>query len=83
VHEFDELVVVENLLVEQPGLNSEVDGPDFRSGEFNIFLLQISRKKPFAPLVKQSNPIALRGNSRPRIANSGGSSFSKRAKNWE
>jgi len=57
VHEFDELVVVENLLVEQPGLNSEVDGPDFRSGEFNIFLFTNQPQEAFRAARKtiQSN----------------------------
>jgi hypothetical protein len=39
VQEFDELVVLEELLVKKLPLDSEVDGHDFGSGEFNIFIL--------------------------------------------
>jgi hypothetical protein len=37
VQEFDELVVLEDLLAEKLPLDSEVDGHDFGSGEFNLF----------------------------------------------
>jgi hypothetical protein len=39
VEEFDELVVLEDLLVENLPSPSEVNGHDFGSGEFNIFIL--------------------------------------------
>ena len=38
VQEFDELVVLEDLLVEKLPLDSEVDGHYFGSGECNIFI---------------------------------------------
>jgi hypothetical protein len=37
--QFDELIALEEKLVESLPLNSEVDGHDFGSGEFNIFIL--------------------------------------------
>jgi len=37
--DFDELVVLEDLLIENLPPHSEVDGHDFGSGEFNIFIL--------------------------------------------
>jgi hypothetical protein len=37
--DFDELVVVEDLLIENLPSTSEVDGHDFGSDEFNIFVL--------------------------------------------
>jgi len=37
--DFDELVVLEDLLIEKLPPHSEVDGHDFGSGEFNIFIL--------------------------------------------
>ena len=39
--------------------HSEVDGHDFGSGEFNIFILTISQRKASAPLKKRSDIIAL------------------------
>jgi hypothetical protein len=47
VQEFDELVALENLLVETLPLHSEVDGHDFGSGEFNIFILTDLPKESF------------------------------------
>ena len=47
VHEFDELVVLEDLLVEKLPLDSEVDGHDFGSGEFNIFILTDQPEQTF------------------------------------
>jgi hypothetical protein len=58
VQEFDELVVLENLLVETLPLQAEVDGHDFGSGEFNIFILT-DLPKASMPLKKQSSTIAL------------------------
>ena len=47
VHEFDELVVLEDLLVETLPLDSEVDGHDFGSREFNIFILTDQPEQAF------------------------------------
>ena len=47
VQEFDELVVLEELLVENLPLHSQVDGHDFGSGEFNIFILTDQPKESF------------------------------------
>lgn len=47
LQEFDELVVLENLLIEKPPFGSEVDGHDFGSGEFNIFLLTNQPEETF------------------------------------
>ena len=47
VQEFDELVVLENLLVKNLPSHSEVDGHDFGSGEFNIFILTDQPKESF------------------------------------
>lgn len=37
--DFDELIVLEDLLIENLPPHSEVDGHDFGSGEFNIYIL--------------------------------------------
>ena len=47
VQEFDELVVLEDLLVEKLPVDSEVDGHDFRSDEFNIFILTDQPEQTF------------------------------------
>jgi hypothetical protein len=47
VQEFDELVVLEDLLVEKLPLGSEVDGHDLGSGEFNIFILTDQPEQTF------------------------------------
>ena len=47
VQEFDELVVLEELLVEKLPLGSEVDGHDLGSGEFNIFILTDQPEQTF------------------------------------
>jgi len=47
VREFDELVALEELLVENLPLHSKVDGHDFGSGEFNIFILTDQPKESF------------------------------------
>jgi hypothetical protein len=47
VQEFDELVVLEDLLVENLPLHSQVNGHDFGSGDFNIFILTDQPKESF------------------------------------
>ena len=47
VQEFDELAVLEDLLVENLPSHSVVDGHDFGSGEFNIFILTDQPKESF------------------------------------
>ena len=47
MQEFDELVVLEDLLVENLPLHSQVDGHDFGSGDFNIFILTDQPKESF------------------------------------
>jgi hypothetical protein len=47
VQEFDELVLLEELLVKKLPLDSEVDGHDFASGEFNIFILTDQPEQTF------------------------------------
>jgi hypothetical protein len=47
MQEFDELVVLEDLLVENLPFHSEVDGHDFGSGEFSIFILTDQPKESF------------------------------------
>jgi hypothetical protein len=50
VQEFDELAVLEDLLVENLPSHSVVDGHDFGSGELNIFILTDQPKESFQPL---------------------------------
>jgi len=52
VQEFDELIVLEDLLIENLPGNSEVDGHDFGSGEFNIFILTDQPKESFDAVEK-------------------------------
>jgi hypothetical protein len=59
VQEFDELAVLEDLLVENLPSHSVVDGHDIGSGELNIFILTDQPKESFQPLKEQSNTIAL------------------------
>jgi hypothetical protein len=47
VQEFDELAVLEDLLVENLPSHSVVDGHDFGSGELNIFILTDQPKESF------------------------------------
>jgi hypothetical protein len=47
VQEFDDLVVLEDLLVEELPMDSEIDGHDFGSGEFNIFILTDQPEQTF------------------------------------
>src|SRR5258708_25345840 len=47
VQDFDELVVLEDLLAENLPLHSEVDGHDFGSGELNIFILTDQPQESF------------------------------------
>lgn len=44
---FDELVALEEVLVEELPPTCEVDGHDFGSGEFNIFILTDKPKETF------------------------------------
>lgn len=47
MQEFDELVVLEDLLVETLPLGSEVDAHDLGRGEFNIFILTDQPEQTF------------------------------------
>ena len=47
VQEFDELVGLEDLLVDNLPSHSEVEGHDFGRGEFNIFILTDQPKESF------------------------------------
>ena len=47
VQEFDELVVLEDLLVKKLPLGSVVDGHDFGTDEFNIFILTDQPEQTF------------------------------------
>jgi hypothetical protein len=47
LQEFDELAVLENLLIENLPSHSKVDGHDFGSGEFNIFILTDQPRESF------------------------------------
>jgi hypothetical protein len=46
--DFDELVVLEDLLIENLPPHSEVDGHDSGSGEFNIFILTDQPSESFS-----------------------------------
>lgn len=47
VQEFDELVALEDQLVNNQHSHSQIDGHDFGSGEFNIFILTDQPKVSF------------------------------------
>jgi hypothetical protein len=58
-HDFDELVVLEDLLVENLPSSSEVDGHDFGNDEFNIFVLTDQPRESFASaekIIQQYHP---------------------------
>jgi hypothetical protein len=57
--DFDELVVLEDLLIENLPPTSEVDGHDFGSDEFNIFVLTDQPKESFyaaEKIIQQFHP---------------------------
>jgi hypothetical protein len=57
--DFDELIVLEDLLIENLLATSEVDGHDFGSDEFNIFVLTNQPRESFREaekIIEQHHP---------------------------
>src|SRR5271156_2236833 len=57
--DFDELIVLEDLLIENLLATSEVDGHDFASDEFNIFVLTNQPRESFREaekIIEQHHP---------------------------
>ena len=52
MNQFDELVALEEKLIQNLPPTSEVDGHDFGSGEFNIFILTDQPKEAFEDALK-------------------------------
>jgi hypothetical protein len=47
IDDYDSMVEIENLLIDQLAENSEVDGHDLGSGEMNIFILTNTPEQAF------------------------------------
>jgi hypothetical protein len=73
--DFDELVILEDALIENLPTPSEVDGHDFGSDEFNIFVLTTDPKKSYSDVERVIRQSGSRRQLKAAYRELGGNSF--------